>query len=69
MTPERKRTLNLYQFFHRAWDRPAAYHLARIHSDPDWKNRFISAMWLISARIPFTGEARSMNFRGLPSRW
>jgi hypothetical protein len=65
---QRQFMFDRYKLFRRAWDRRAAYHLARAHAG-EGSDKLISALWLIGKRIPFTGEARSLGFRGIPSRW
>ena len=42
------------------------YHLARMRFGADWRERLVSAFWLMNERIPASGAAPSCNFKGLP---
>lgn len=55
-----------FSYFRQAWGPRAAYHLARMRYGLDWRDRLASAFWLASERVPRTGAAPSMNFKGLP---
>lgn len=58
--------LNAFDFFRKAWSPRASYHLARVRFGRNWQERLASACWLIKERVPYSGAAPSMNFRGLP---
>lgn len=62
---DRKPLRNLFAYFRRAWGPRAAYHLARVRLDPDWRTRFISMIGLANNRVPLTGAAPSLQFPGL----
>lgn len=55
-----------FAYFRRAWGPRAAYHLARVRYGADPNERLVSAFWLVSNRIPYSGAAPSMGFPGLP---
>lgn len=55
-----------YLYFRRVWDRPAAFHLARMRCRTNaWPKRLVSALWLIQERVPLNGAVPSLNFKGL----
>lgn len=57
---------NTFSYFRTAWSPRASYHLARSRTSSDWRERLISALWLLREDVPLSGEAPSLNFRGLP---
>lgn len=56
--------MNAYMYFSRAWDHDSAYSLALYHYPEHWTDRLYAAIWLTTRRIPLTGEAPSMGFKG-----
>jgi hypothetical protein len=55
-----------YLYFRKVWDRKASFHLARMHSRTSyWPKRLVSAVWLAGQRIPATGAAPTLDFKGL----
>ena len=57
---------NAFTFFRKVWGPRASYHLARVRYGEDWQDRLASVLWLARERVPYSGAAPSMNFRGLP---
>lgn len=58
--------LNAFRFFRSVWGPRASYHLARLRYGLDWRERLISFFWLTRERVPLSGAAPSLNFRGIP---
>lgn len=56
---------NTFNFFQQVWGPRAAYHLTRVRFGTDWRDRLASAVWLINNRVPYSGAAPSLNFKGL----
>jgi hypothetical protein len=61
-----KLMVDTFLYFRRVWGPRAAYHLMRARLHPEWQLRLISAVWLAKERIPYSGSAPSLNFKGLP---
>lgn len=64
--PRSKPFADTFTYFRKAWSPRASWHLARMRYDSDWQNRLASFFWLLGNRVPPTGAAPSLNFRGLP---
>lgn len=62
----RNAMLSSFRFFRAVWSPRASYHLARMRFGADWRERLVSAFWLMNERIPASGAAPSYNFKGLP---
>jgi len=60
-----KQQMDLFSYFREAWSPRASWHLTNVRAGNEWASRFVSAVWLLSKRIPLTGAAPSMNFKGI----
>lgn len=55
-----------FSYFRAVWDEEASHHLAAARFEQDWRLRFASVLWLVAERVPLSGAAPSLDFKGLP---
>lgn len=55
-----------FAYFRKVWSPRASYHLTRVRHGERWAARLVSAVWLASERIPYSGAVPALNFKGLP---